>query len=448
MVAFRHAIMTAPGSPSSRTWRAIWRWHFHAGLLCIPFVVVLAMTGSIYLFKPQVDAWADRDVDTLTLVGQSASATRHIEAALAALPGSRLFAYEVPREADDAVRVHLYGADGTGHIAFIHPQSLELLKVVPHAARFTEIVKTLHGELLAGTAGTILVELAASWAVVMIGTGLYLWWPRGNNALAGTLYPRLTAGGRTFWRDLHAVTGIWISALALFLLITALPWTTVWGEGLQRIRALTSTTEPRPGWTQSRATEHAAHMNTVQAGPAASVVGHDDIVRRVATLGLEPPVRIYAPSAEQPYWRVRSETQNRPRERELHLAVTDTALLGQRGFADRPLLDRIIGIGTTAHEGQLFGVANQLLGLATALGLLTLSWSAIVMWWRGRPQGSLGLPAPPVTGFHIGWRLAALMIVVGILLPLFGVSLALLALLDWLLARCAPLRARQARDGA
>ena len=34
---------------------AVWRWHFYAALLVIPFVNVLAITGAVYLFKPQID---------------------------------------------------------------------------------------------------------------------------------------------------------------------------------------------------------------------------------------------------------------------------------------------------------------------------------------------------------------------------------------------------------
>ena len=56
------------------TYRALWRWHFHAGLFCIPFVLVLALSGSIYLFKPQIDAFADRAVDSLEVRGQRATA--------------------------------------------------------------------------------------------------------------------------------------------------------------------------------------------------------------------------------------------------------------------------------------------------------------------------------------------------------------------------------------
>ena len=122
------------------TYRALWRWHFHAGLFCIPFVIVLALTGSIYLFKPQIDAFADRGVDSLQVTGARATGEAQIAAALASLPGSKLFVYEIPREADDAVRVHLYAPDGTGRIVYVHPETLAILKIgaahlAPHRDR-------------------------------------------------------------------------------------------------------------------------------------------------------------------------------------------------------------------------------------------------------------------------------------------------------------------------
>ena len=414
------------------TYRALWRWHFHAGLFCIPFVLVLALTGSIYLFKPQIDALADRAVDSLPITGARATGEAQIDAALASLPGSKLFVYEVPREADDAVRVHLYAPDGTGRIVYLHPETLAILKTVPHTARLTEVVRTLHGDLLAGRTGSLLVELAACWALIMIVTGLYLWWPRETRGLAGALFPRLRSGSRVFWRDLHAVAGIWISALALSLLITALPWTTVWGAGFTELRKL-GAPAVQQDWSTSRADEHAQHLRDMRAtgAPLATPVTLDEIVRRVDALHLDPPVRIYLPSEQQPHWRVRSETQNRPRVREIEFDAHGS-LLRDDGFARKPLVDRIVGIGIAAHEGQLFGPANQALGLLTALGLVTLSVSAIVMWWRRRPEGELGVPAPRVTGFRIGPALGAAIAALAVLLPVFGASLVMLTLVNWL----------------
>ncbi len=409
------------------TWRALWRWHFHAGLLCIPFVLVLAITGSIFLFKPQIDALADRDVDSLTLVGPRATGERHIAAAIASLPGSRLFVYEVPPEPDDAVRVHVYGADGAGRIVYVHPHTLAILKSVPHASRLTEIVRTLHANLLAGKAGALAIELAAGWAVVMLITGLYLWWPRDARGLAGAVYPRLRMGKRVFWRDLHAVTGLWVSFFALFLLVTAQPWTTVAGAGIGKIRAWV-TPAPRD-WTLGGEDPHAAHRRTPAAEALASPLTVDDVIARIAPLRLDPPVRLYLPSGTQPHWRVRSETQNRPRVRELTLDRDTGAVLEQKGFDEKTTFDKTIQVGIAAHEGQLFGLANQLLGLFTALGLVAMCVSAVVMWWRRRPDGSLGVPAPRVADFRIGPRLWAGIVATALLLPVLGMSLVALWLL-------------------
>jgi uncharacterized iron-regulated membrane protein len=428
-----------PGSHemASITYRGLWRWHFHAGVLCVPFVIVLALTGSIFLFKPQIDAFADRGVDSLSLTGSRATGERHIEAALASLPGSKLFTYEVPLEPDDAVRVHLYSADGNGRIVYVHPESLAILKSVPHTARLTEIVRMIHGELLAGRTGSVLIELAASWAIVMLITGVYLWWPRENRGLAGALWPRLNQGRRVFWRDLHAVTGTWIACLAMFLLVTALPWTTIAGEGIGKIRGWVA---PAPReWASSSEHEHAEHAARAASAAVATRLTVDDVIARIAPLALEPPVRLYLPNGEQPFWRVRAETQNRPKVRELELDPATGALLREPAFADKSTLDKAIHIGIAAHEGQLFGVPNQLLGLFTALGLLTLCVSAIVMWWRRRPDGSMGVPAARVAEFQIHAGLRVAIVAVGLLLPLLGVSLVVL----WILDRIGRLRPRR-----
>ena len=126
------------------------------------------------------------------------------------MPGSTLNAYELPQADDSAVRV-IVDRDGEAIRVYLHPQSLDVLKTVAEDDRFMRILFRLHGELLLGNRGSALVELAASWTIIMILTGLYLWWPRGAIGLRGVVFPRLGSSSRVFWRDIHAVTGVWIS---------------------------------------------------------------------------------------------------------------------------------------------------------------------------------------------------------------------------------------------
>jgi uncharacterized iron-regulated membrane protein len=52
---------TASAVPSA-LYRAVWRWHFYAGLICLPFLVTMPITGAIYLFRVEIDSVVYRDL--------------------------------------------------------------------------------------------------------------------------------------------------------------------------------------------------------------------------------------------------------------------------------------------------------------------------------------------------------------------------------------------------
>src|ERR1700758_900267 len=45
---------SAPGAANAG-YRTLWRWHFYAGLFVMPFLVILAITGTLYCFQPQIE---------------------------------------------------------------------------------------------------------------------------------------------------------------------------------------------------------------------------------------------------------------------------------------------------------------------------------------------------------------------------------------------------------
>ncbi|WP_174298896.1 PepSY-associated TM helix domain-containing protein, partial [Sphingomonas bacterium] len=250
------------------SYNAVWRWHFYAGVFCVPFVVWLALTGSIYLWRPQIEAWLDRPYDRLATAGSPASPDAQVAAALRAVPGSTLHDYILPEAPDRAVRI-LVTRRGVDSRVYVNPRSLAVLGVATEEKRPLRVILHLHGELLAGRVGSYLVEVAACWAIVMLLTGLYLWWPRGRRGWAGVLYPRLGGGGRLFWRDIHATAGIWVSLAALGLILTGLPWAEGWGNYLTEMRRLTGTLDGPPDWPIGGALLQVGPQAGPQVGPKA-----------------------------------------------------------------------------------------------------------------------------------------------------------------------------------
>ena len=448
-------------------WHRLHRWHFYAGLFCLPFIILLSITGAIYLFKPQIETQLYRPFNQLVF-NQPLPPSAQVNAALAAVPGGVLNAYVLPETSHAAAQV-LVGKGSQLFRVWVHPETLAILGQQPEDDRLMRWIFRLHGELLLGDRGSMLVELAASWSIVLILTGLLLWWPRQTSGIGGVFYPRLGRGRAVFWRDLHAVTGLWIAFFVLFLLISGLPWAKSWGGMLKSIRQYGTTIAIQQDWTTGRGDElnerrqmnspllssprpldeHASHHGHAFSGnPLQDYRVLDKIVPAIQPLNLAPPVLITPPSKRSAAWRARSNTQNRPQRATLTLDAVTGQVLKQQTFADKPLLDRVIGYGIAAHEGQLFGLPNQLLGLFTAVGLLLVTFSSIVLWLRRNqpgkstpgapPHKTLGAPPYVASRQPLARGLFLFIGVMAILLPLFGLSLLVLMLTEKLVLKRIP----------
>ncbi|KXV60502.1 PepSY-associated TM helix domain-containing protein [Acetobacter senegalensis] len=437
--------------------RTLWRWHFFSGLFCLPFVAFLSLTGAVYLFKPQIDDWIDWRYDHLPIV-LSPSPEQDVQTAVAAVPQGAFLAYELPRTEQSAARVLVSRPDGEAVRVYVNRNTHTVVKTVLEESRFERLVFRLHGQLLLGNVGSVIMEMVASWTIVLIVTGVLLWWPRNQRGLAGVIYPRLGTKGRTRWRDLHAVTGIWTSVFLILFLVSGLPWSFVWGHALQSVESTVGRLTSVKDWEIG-----AVPAATVIAGlpvgqphslpvkdsmdmpgmdmPAASpsfpegdlLSSLDTVVQTANTLSLPTPV-IITPSGS--LWTVRSDTQNRPL-RESVTVTPDGHVMTQETFAQKGFMDRIIGYGVAAHEGQLFGGINQAINLLVAVGLLMMSTAASVLWLKRKPAGSLGAPAA-VPSRKYGIVGITTLVILGLLLPELGVALLVLVLANLMFARLHP----------
>jgi len=430
-------------------YRRFWRWHFYAGLCVLPFVLLLSVTGAIYLFKPQIDRWEEREYRALDEAGR-VSADAQAAAVLAAYPRSRFIHYRLPERPGDAAMIELGMPDGRQRDVYVSPQGRVLGALDPEQ-RLTAVLSRLHGSLLLGRWGDWLVELAASWTIVMILTGLTLWWPRPF-AFAGTLWPRPSLRGRGLLKDVHRVTGFWIAGFVLVMLASGLPWAGAWGSAFAWARAELGLVDGPQDWKIGAAPAPApAHVHGAGPSMVSSTMESTPMdlraslpaglplsafVARAEAEGMVFPVIVIAPHSPQRFgpltgaeWTVKSEPQNRTLGRSVTFDPTSGEELARSGFADKHVLDRLVNYGIAWHEGQLFGWINQLAGLVVAIALMGMSVLGAVMWWKRRPDGGLGAPAA-ATEVGVGRGLMLAVVGLAILLPLFGASLVAILLLE------------------
>ncbi|MEC8294923.1 MAG: PepSY domain-containing protein, partial [Pseudomonadota bacterium] len=233
----------APESVSGGAlYRLVWKWHFLASLYVLPFMAMLAITGGIYLYKPQIEGWLYAD-QMYVDVGDTPLPIEDQLSALQEGPGvKRLRGITQFDDPSRSTFVEFNSSDNIRSYAWIDPYTGTLLGHVARDETPMRMLKKFHGELLLGKFGTKFVELSAHWAIVMFVTGAYLWWPRGKRSLAKAVQPpRGTpkTRGRSWWRETHLFTGMLATVLVVPILVTGLPWTDVWGGGLSYVQKQT-----------------------------------------------------------------------------------------------------------------------------------------------------------------------------------------------------------------
>ncbi len=191
----------------------------------LPFMITLAITGGLYLFRDELDTFIHADLKRVAVQEATVPPSQIVWAALAAVPGAAV-KYTDPAAADLSAEVTV--ATDQGRVAvYVDPYSGQVLGNLPDRGTVMWTIRYLHSLRWFGHWVRGIIEIVGGWSILLVLTGVYLWWPRGQRG--GVVTVRGTPGRRVFWRDLHAVTGLCTGFFNLFLAVTGMPWSQVWG---------------------------------------------------------------------------------------------------------------------------------------------------------------------------------------------------------------------------
>lgn len=239
---------------------------------------------------------------------------------------------------------------------------------------------------------------------------------------------------RPFWRDLHAVTGLYAGGVIAFLAVTGMPWSAVWGDQFLNLVRESGLGRPPPP-TASGAWSHGGHDAPQGAGwtlehavlpadghgaPSLSVV-----ITSADRQGLARPYTVSIPRDPARAYTAAHVARRAETARNLYVD-------GHTGEVKADIRWSQFGIGAkgfewgiAVHEGRQYGQINRWVMLTGCIGVWLLAISGLVMWWKRRPDGPglKGLRAPPDPGSRARSAVLGLVLPLAVLFPLTGLSL-------------------------
>ncbi|HTT10368.1 MAG TPA: PepSY domain-containing protein [Burkholderiaceae bacterium] len=261
-----------------------------------------------------------------------------------------------------------------------------------------------------------------------MATGVYLLWPRGRKGGVISVHGRPRE--RVFSRDAHAVVGVFAGAIVVFLAVTGMPWSDVWGRKVQdwATRAGIARPDPSadvpPDWllenfsaADSAAVEGApAHHHNENAPsalpwalekapeprpePAAErrKISVDQAIAALDRAALPRPYVLTLPQGPEGAFAAAYAPERVEDTCVVYADKYDAHVLDDVGFARFGPAAKAIEWGIAVHQGQQFGASNRYVTLAGCLAIVALAVCAVTMWWKPRPKRTLGLPPPPADG--------------------------------------------------
>ena len=433
---------------------ALSRLHKFTGVIIAPFLIVAALSGFLYALAPTFEPWIYHDEVTATAQGSPRSLDEQIAAAQRQHPDGTVVRVEPSEDPQETTRVLFDDPTAPNssytHAVFVDPVDLHITGELQQyggsrALPFRTWASNGHRTLWLGEPGRLYAELAASWLGALSILGLYLWLKRKQR---NKKQPSKVLA-------LHARVGAWLLPGFLFLTVTGLTWSLVAGTSIGKVREELNWKEPSVATSVAEAGastgagEHANHAEHVgHAGHAGHTGNHDAAELAGAqtaestarSQGLTGVLEMTPPEKPGDAWGVR-EARAAFKLRSDAVAVTPNGeVIDRINSADWPLAAQLTSWLIQLHMGTLFGIYSQVALAVLALGLLVVSIAGLWMWWKN-PRRSL--PELKITPAVLAGAVAY-----SIIAPLFGASLLLFFVGDWIVRRLrAPKLDRSAAAG-
>jgi uncharacterized iron-regulated membrane protein len=342
--------------------KLIFNIHLYMALAAGAFILVLGLTGSIMAFEPELDHLLHRKLAYVTPGPHALSLAQIREAVERAYPGDQIQAYVLSTTPEISYEASM---DKTGEV-YVNQYTGEILGVRSEQ-EFLDYVHQLHIRLLwrgQSDPGKKIMTYSDIAALLLVCTGLYLWWPLKRAwVMKGTT-------GRRVWFDLHNVAGVFSFLFLLLLTLTGVML------GFER--------SVNPLLYRITGTQPAQAPRTFPPPPQGAAPLSPDQAVEIARAALPGamPFSINVPGAKGAYQiRLRYPEDRTPggRSRAVVDQYTGKVLFAE-GSRTAPAGTRWAIAYRAVHTGDIFGMGSKMVMSAASLAMAFQLVSGLVMW--------------------------------------------------------------------
>jgi uncharacterized iron-regulated membrane protein len=345
--------------------RWVFKVHLWIGALAGGFFVVLGITGSVLAFELPLDRVLNARLAYIFPSPRDLPLSQILRSVQASFPSDGIAAVTFARSRSFAWQVALPSG-----IAYVNPHTGQVLGLRSRGQTFLGFARRLHVSLATGNIGRSTIRWSNLAILLLLISGLGLWWRDGRIRLHGF------DGTRRFWLDLHKAIGVVFSALLLIASATG-ALISMEGPVSQTFRAFKGSDQIMP----SHLLPPQPRGGTMYAEPELALTVAQALLPKAA------PSRMQMPAYGGTY--KISMVEHRFMKSDVEQVVTLDPYSGKVLFvssdADLSFVQRLFAANEAVHTGSAFGIVGRALMALAGIMVLPQAVSGLMMWWKRVP---------------------------------------------------------------
>jgi uncharacterized iron-regulated membrane protein len=203
----------------------LYRIHLWLGVGIGLYFVILGLTGTLLVFGRELDRRLSADSPKVTPLGRRQPASAIVASFEKTHPGAHATAVTYPKEPDDAFLIKIGPTRPAQIQVYLDPHTADVIGERRLGSSVYGFLVNLHYNLYLGPPGRRLNGWGALLLLIVLTSGVWLWWPAGRvsrERWRGRFLVRRDAGTLRLLDDVHNSVGMYSLAFLLIFTLTAL----------------------------------------------------------------------------------------------------------------------------------------------------------------------------------------------------------------------------------
>ena len=355
-------------------YKNIWfKLHLILGLSAGFILLIVGFTGSMLSFKKEILSAINQDTYKVSVLEQGKLSTKELlEKFQEQKPQAKINAITISSFEDNSTSINVAGEGENarkGVTYYVNPYTAEILPELKGVS-FFKTVENIHRRLLLDDLGKQVVALSVVSLLVLIFSGIYVYFPRLKKSFLQSLKLNFQSKGRFFLANLHSAIGMWVIPFYLVFCLTGLYWSYDFvSNGLHTITGVEKPKKPQ------------------MQGFLGEKISFDDISLAVdtfknlvenkyssATLRFPQKGSVYSfdyLAVDVPHERAKNK---------IEFDIKTNQVSKHEKYEDKTLTQKLMGSILPLHTGEYFGVVGQTLMFLASLMMPLFAITGLMLY--------------------------------------------------------------------